>query len=156
MKKNNGVLYAAMALCIGSVIWLGFVLMRPAPASVSQFEKPPFEPQVIIPKSEPDKSEEGWLEAGDVRVHISEITRDGYRINIDALNPKDSSIWMKVRICDEEGVVLGESGVFKSGEQIEEVTLDKHNDSESYVIEIMGYEPETYHSAGCIRLNAKL
>lgn len=99
----------------------------------------------------------------------SELYQDGmaYRFSIcgvvrlegnDALvyltNPEENEVWLKLRVYDSEGVLLGESGLIKPGEYIKSVELSKELEAGSAVkLKVMGYEPDIYTSAGSVSLN---
>ena len=61
-----------------------------------------------------------------------------------------------MRILKDEKVV-GETGLLKPGEYIKEVKLDKSlKKDDEITLKVMGYEPDTYYSAGSISLNTKV
>ena len=63
-------------------------------------------------------------------------------------------MWLKLRVLDEGGGVLGESGLVRPGEYVKDVTLaEKLPAGTKIKLKIMGYEPETYRSAGSATLN---
>ena len=69
-------------------------------------------------------------------------------------NPADNGIWLKIRILDVSGNVLGESGLLKPGEYVQTITLESVPPiGTPIVLKIMAYEPETYYSAGAITLS---
>ena len=69
-------------------------------------------------------------------------------------NPEANDVWLKLRICDEEGKVLGETGLLKPGEYLRAVPLVQETALGTPVkIRIMGYEPQTYMSRGSISVN---
>lgn len=83
-----------------------------------------------------------------------QITKDGLALSLT--NPEGNGVWLKVRVYDEQGALLGESGILKEGEYVKEVLLsDAGNPSEESAIslKIMAYEPDTYYSAGVVTLN---
>ena len=69
-------------------------------------------------------------------------------------NPVENEVYLKLRILDEEDHVLGETGLLKPGEYVRCVELMRIPSSgEKLKMKIMGYEPETYNSAGAVLLN---
>lgn len=79
-------------------------------------------------------------------VKIQSSLADIYLTNIS-----DNSLWLKVRIYDEMGDIIGETGIIKPGEYVKSVQLSTVMSENSKIqIKIMSYEPETYHSGGAI------
>ncbi len=69
-------------------------------------------------------------------------------------NPESNEVWLKLRICDESGNILGESGLLKPGEYIRSVPLSVEVAAGTALrMRIMGYEPDTYMSAGSVSIN---
>ena len=72
-------------------------------------------------------------------------------------NPEENTVWLKVRILDEKGNILGESGLVRPGEYVRSVKLDSlPKETVDVSLKIMAYEPETYYSAGSAVLNTTL
>lgn len=78
-------------------------------------------------------------------------------VDVWLTNPAGNGVWLKVRILDENGQTLGESGLVKENEYVQSVTLDTiPQNSGNVSLKIMAYEPDTYYSAGAAVLNTKL
>ena len=61
---------------------------------------------------------------------------------------------MKVRVLDEAGQLLGESGLLPPDHYLPRLTLSRVPASgEMITVQVMAYEPETYYSGGSVRLN---
>ena len=72
-------------------------------------------------------------------------------------NPAENDVYIKVRILDLYGNILGESGILYPGEYVRDVNLTGTvYDSQSVVLKIMGYEMDTYYSAGSVTVNTKV
>ena len=72
-------------------------------------------------------------------------------------NPAGSPVWLKARILDESGAVLGETGLLRAGEYVRTVPLDAVPvQTADVTVKIMAYEPETYYSAGSVLLRTQL
>lgn len=110
------------------------------------------------------------MDAVDYRVAVcgAPVIEDGKAV-LYLTNPETNQVWIKVRLLDESGQTLGESGLLRQGEYTEFVTLDMNavkdaqaaqNVSEepgiAVLLRIMAYEPETYHSAGTVSLSTVL
>ena len=60
-------------------------------------------------------------------------------------------------MLDEDGEVLGETGLIRPGEYVQAVTFDAIPVSGTAIsMKVMAYEPETYHSAGAVTLNTTI
>ena len=57
-------------------------------------------------------------------------------------------------VRDEDGNILGESGLIRGGEYIKDIRLSRSIKSgEKIKLKVMGYEPDTYYSAGSVVLS---
>ena len=69
-------------------------------------------------------------------------------------NPAENAVWLKVRLLAADGTLLGETGLIRPGEYVRAVDLTTVPAPGSQIqLKIMGYEPETYQSAGSVTLN---
>lgn len=79
---------------------------------------------------------------------------DGKQALVYFTNPAENDTWTKLRVLDEKGNILGETGLLKPGEYVQFVTLGKGLAPGTPIkLKIMGYEPDTYLSAGSVVLN---
>lgn len=68
-------------------------------------------------------------------------------------NPESNTLWIKLRILSETGEILGETGLIKPGQYLEEATFQiLPNSGDKIVLKLMSYQPETYHSGGAVSL----
>lgn len=68
-------------------------------------------------------------------------------------NLEENPSWMKVRIYDENGNVLGESGIVRNGEYLRNVHINSAmTTGQTVVARMFFYEPETYMSMGAFNL----
>lgn len=85
------------------------------------------------------------------------VLMEGKQALVYFTNPAENDTWTKLRIYDESGNVLGESGLVKPGEYVQYVTLTKELAPGTPIkLKIMGYEPDTYTSAGAVVLNTQI
>lgn len=85
------------------------------------------------------------------------VLMDGKQALVYFTNPAENETWTKLRIYDESGNVLGETGLIKPGEYVQYVELDKELTPGTPIkLKIMGYEPDTYLSAGSVVLNTQI
>ena len=79
---------------------------------------------------------------------------EGNRADIWLTNPESNTIWLKLRILDEDGEILGETGLIRPSEYVQSVTFDTVPAPGATIsMKVMAYEPETYHSGGAVTLN---
>lgn len=85
------------------------------------------------------------------------VTMDGKQALVYFTNSPENDTWMKLRVFDEQDNRLGETGLIKPGEYVKYVKLNKNLPAGTNVkLKIMGYEPDTYLSAGSAVLNTAI
>ena len=85
------------------------------------------------------------------------VLMDGKQALVYFTNPEENDTWTKLRIYDEAGNLLGETGLLKPNEYVQYVVLDKELAPGTPIkLKIMGYEPDTYLSAGSVVLNTQI
>lgn len=149
---------AAGVLCALSLLALGVVWYTRS--QTPSFQPPAFDPAAQV--GTPTVAQEyQWTPV--------EVT-DGYTISLCAqprvegdeavvffTSPQDNQVWVKLRLLTQEGKLLGESGVVRSGAYVERVALAQPVTQDTPVVmQVVGYTPETWHSAGKVQLNATL
>lgn len=193
-EKNNRMLTAAAAVCVLSLAAMVYVLMSVNMKSrETEFVPPPFEAAAVEgrPDGSGDADAAGGMMLGEGAAEAgrqAELEALGYSM-LDAMtwkaalcgapaieegaavlyftNPEENQVWLKVRILDGSGQVLGESGILKPGEYVRTVALhmgvadaDPADFGQApglpVQLRIMAYEPETYHSAGAVSLSTEL
>ena len=163
MKREKILLAAAAILCAAAVFVMIYVLTAVLPDRTAQqeFVPPAFESTVQTGEPQPPE------ELGYTFVNIS----DGYTAGICSTpkltedrqlqvwfsSPADNQVWMRLQVCSGDGGGLGETGVIKPGEYVESVELTGELPMEgSAVYRIVGYTPESWHSAGNAELPVTL
>lgn len=123
--------------------------------SKQSFTPPPFEVSAI--EGTPKVSEELeynilYQEGMSFQVGLCgnvRVTKDSADIYLT--NTEENEVWIKVRVYDENGTILGESGLLKAGEYVKSVALTESISTDTQIkLKIMSYEPETYYSCGSI------
>ena len=65
--------------------------------------------------------------------------------------------WMKIKLLDADGNLLGESGLLRPGEYVEFVPLSRIPDSGGLIVaKVLLYEPDTYLSLGSAAIQVML
>jgi hypothetical protein len=161
-KKNNkdhresSVILIILAVALISLIAMVLVLCtagkkREQPA----FVPPDFDANAVAGTPEPPEDsgycvlyQEGMSFEVGLCGRVTVMDSDAY---VYLTNISDNSLWLKVRIYDEKGKVVGESGLIRPGEYIKSVRLLREIDGNTKIqMKIMSYEPGTYASGGAI------
>lgn len=169
-KTNQYTVPIILAVCLAVILTVTIVILCNPRTETAEFTPPPFEPSAVrgtpeVPEalgySSPYKEGMGYRFSvcGNVTVNGTEATV--YLTNPEENNGNDANgvngvntVWIKLRVTDEKGNVLGETGLIKPGEYVKNVTLTKALPEGTKIrLKIMGYEPGTYKSAGSATLN---
>ena len=127
----------------------------------AEFIPPPFEKNAVSGVPEvPEElgysapSKEGMAYRFSV---CGNVTLEGSEAVVYLTNPPGNDVWLKLRVLDESGKALGETGLINPGEYVRCVTLSSVPPVGTKIaLKIMGYEPETYRSAGSATLNTAI
>lgn len=153
-QKNRSILLLTAVVCALSLAVMVAALCHPK-SETGEFTPPPFDAaaQAGIP-AVPDGL--GWqeLDAQAFRVAVcGKFVPNGDSADVWLTNPEGNGVWLKLRVLDGEGNVLGETGLIKPDEYVRAVKLDRvPRTGAEIVLKIMTYEPETYYSAGAVDL----
>ena len=150
-------LVCAAVFCAVCVIFMITALLLPRPAVRGEFTPPPFAENAEVGLPEvPDAL--GWFtpQAEGLPMKVSVcgevIIADG-AADVYFTNHAQNDTWMQLRILDEDGQILAQSGIVRPGEYIRTVTFDRlPRDGAVIIHKIMAYEPQTYYSAGSFSL----
>ena len=158
-KQHPHTLAVAMILCLLACIGMVLALMFGQRQVQAPFVVPPFDTAAV--SGAPDADSVADLQTLDANVFrvkvIGEPQATGTSLDVWFCNPEDNDVWLKLRIMDTDGRILGESGLIKPGEYLRSVALHVAIESEMpVVLKVMAYEPETYHSYGAVSLNTNI
>ena len=156
MKKDKKflALIIVLIILISTIVYLVFNIK-----SKSTFSKPSFElnasteiPNNIDYESSIIKVKEGYS------IYINGIPKiEKNYLNINFISIEDNNVWIKIRVLDEEENIIGESGLIKPGEYLKNIKLNKKlKEEQNITYKIIGYEINSYMSAGTIELNTKV
>lgn len=152
MVKSKA-LYLAAAVC---VLALAGMIVSLAVTGQAEFTPPPFDQSAqtgtpVVPEGL------GWgeLDAQAFRVGVCGVFHvQGGAADVYLTNPASNGVWLKLRVLDGEGNILGETGLIRPGEYVQSVAIASAPESGAAIaLKLMAYEPETYHSAGAVTLN---
>ena len=153
MKKHIPLLLAAI-LCVASLTAMLFALNRET--ETGEFTPPPFDAaaEMGVPKV---PEELGYTELDCRAYTVALCGKLGADGQLWLTNPESNSVWLKLRVLDENGDILGETGLIKPGEFVKTVALNRVPKSGTPItLKIMAYEPDTYYSAGAASLNTAM
>ena len=153
-KRQQQLLTAVAVLCVVSVAVMIYALATPKTV-MGQFVPPPFEAAALTGTPQvPDGL--GWqeLDAKAYKVGLcGKLIPDGQAVDVWFTNPESNTIWMKLRLLDSKGNLLGETGLIRPGEYVRSVSLSTvPSTGSALVMKVMAYEPETYTSAGVVSM----
>lgn len=158
LPKINKMLILACFLCVLSLTGMLTALTLGQEQIQAEFSPPPFDPNACAGVPSPVGAGRREFDAEVFRVSIcGEIKPVGNVADIWLTNPESNTVWMKLRVLDKDGNMLGETGLIKPGEYLKGVCLSKVPVvGTPIVLKVMTYEPETYHSAGSISINTAI
>lgn len=156
-KKDRTLPILGGAFAVALVVMI-VALCIPGEPKKGEFVPPAFEPAAVagVPRvSEDSGYTELYKEGMAYRVSVCGIPAiDGQSLTVYFTNTEGNEKYLKLRVLDEDGGMLGETGLLKPGEYVERVELKKELAAGTKIkLKIMGYEPETYESAGVVSLN---
>lgn len=94
---------------------------------------------------------EGYI----VGIDTAPVYRNGV-LYLNVANDADSSVWFLVRVYHDDKKIV-QTGILYPGEYIGEVKCNQKLDAgENVMIQIIAYEPETYHSEGVARITCEI
>ncbi len=155
MKKNNRTVLLAGLCCLLSLAVMAAVLAGSQTEKLP-FTPPPFDPAAVA--GTPDVPENlGW---GELDAQVYKASVCGYLApenggaDVWLTNPETNAVWLKLRLLDSQGNILGETGLIRPGEYVRRISLTTvPKAGESVTLKLMAYEPETYYSAGAVTLS---
>ena len=158
-KKKNVIILCLLVLCSFSMVIM-IVSLTYKPKNI-EFVPPSFESEAI--KGMPEPQEElAWSELYQEGMSFKTGICANIIVHKDMAevyfsNSKDNTVWLKLRVLDENNNILGETGLITPGEYVKEVKLNGNiKEGQKIKLKIMAYEPETYYSEGSIILNTTI
>lgn len=158
MKRKIRPIAILAAICVLAVIGMIFSLIfggrTPEPAG---FTPPPWEAAAVqgTPDVPGDLGYSSPLADGmSYRFSVcGKVRVIGTEAIVYLTNPEGNNVWIKLRILDDAGNILGETGLIKPGEYVKAVRLTAPPATGTRIrLKIMGYLPDTYQSAGAATL----
>lgn len=159
-KRNTDIILISLvcAVAVALIFFAGLVIMNIDNSEPTKFIPPEFDSQATTGMPEvPDGM--GYLEVYKEGMSFNsfvcgEVNIIDGKADIYFTNPEKNTLWMKLRIFDEKGNVIAETGLIKQNEYLKTVNFDKVPANNSKIImKIMTYEPNTYYSGGAVSLS---
>lgn len=159
--KNKWALPTLAVVCVLSIglMIFGFIT-RPPQLKAPEFQAPPFAENAIsgAPDAEAAKKlgySELYQEGMGFKAGVCGVVniKDG-AADLYFTNPKENDVWMKLRVTDEEGEIIAETGLIKPGEYLKTVTFTEIPKAGAKIgMKVMTYVPESYESAGAVSIS---
>lgn len=164
MKKNPKTNKTVSVLC--GVFAVVLIVMSAALVfgrkhKTAEFTPPPFDPAAVAGVPEVPENL-GYIspyqEGMGYRFSVcGNVMTEGNTATVYLTNHAENEVWLKLRVLDENDNILGETGLIRPGEYIKDVALTENLTAGTKIkLKIMGYEPETYFSAGSATLNTAI
>ena len=151
-----GILYLLIAAAGVLIALWSYDHFRPAALT-----HPDFEPAAV--SGTPHVEEKYGYSALQVDAEYSVLlcgvpANDGQTVDFYLTNPEDNGVWLRAEVLDQDGQVIGATGVLRQGEYLPSITLESPlSDQETPVtVRIVAYAPDTWQSRGNVNLNMTL
>jgi len=156
MKDKKKIIILSFVLLILIII---IILLSINIKNKSTFVKPEFDSSVLTEIPESIDYKDSTLNISEnYDVYINGLPKvEDDNLIIDFISLKENNVWIKIRVLDETEKVIAESGLVKPGEYLRSINLSKQKQKNDKIIYmIIGYEIDTYLSAGTIKLNTRI
>ena len=149
---RKGILMSIIVLVLAI---FGFIYSLNIYNSKKEFIKPSFDDNTVvgIPTVNDDLGYEQLDAEGLYIVSLCgtpTIEKDNLKLYFTS--DKDNDVYLKARIFKNDKIV-GESGLIKPGEYIENIKVKNIKKNDNIVVKIMGYEIDNYYSAGTVTID---
>lgn len=146
-------------ICVLSLAVMIWALAFSGKEEKAEFVPPPFEKEAA--SGVPEVPEElGWgeLDAKAFKVSVCGVVcAEAESADVWLTNPQSNDVWLKLRMLDADGKILGETGLLRPGEYVRAIRMNRETEAgEKITLKIMSYEPETFYSEGAAVLNTTI
>ena len=165
-KQETRAVWITAVLCTAAVLTMLGVMLSiflqgaNTPPAPMEFSPPAFDSAAVtgtpsVPANRgytPIEVEQGY------RVFLcGEPQAIGDSAEVYFTSPTDNTVWLKLKLSDTDGNVLGETGVIKPGEYVQNMKLyDIPTASVAVKLTVIAYQPDTWYSMGTVGLNTNL
>lgn len=155
--KSVAAVYILLIIAVLSVITMIIALSLSEKDEKGEFIPPEFDAAAV--KGIPDVPENlgyssPYQDGMAYRFSVCGKVFEGDAATAYFTSDEENDVYLKLRILDEKGNILGESGLIQSGEYVKDIALSrKLMAGEKIKFKVMGYEKDTYYSAGSVVLS---
>ena len=148
-------------IAIVSFITMIFSVLGYVKSSKNEFIKPEFDNKAIAKELEitDELKELGYNEFYQEGMSYKfsmcgKVNIENKKATVYFTNDTNNETWLKLRIIDRNNNIIGETGIVRPGEYVENVDIKGNTKSgDKITLKIMGYVPEKYTSAGAVSVN---
>ena len=155
-------LIASLLICVAALVMMTVALCINKSASEAvEFSPPPYDANAVIGVPAEVPEDLGYskleIEKGYVFYLCGNIFLTGNKADVYFTSPADNSVFLRLRIVDENEQILGETGLIRPGEYLQNIVFDSIPQTSCPAkCKIIAYQPETYYSMGTVTLNITL
>ena len=156
MDKKQKIILLAVVLALAAVFTVAAVLVLGG----NTFVPPPFEPMAEkgVPTVTDDTLRYGSVSiTADYAVGLcgNAVYGEGM-LALYLTSPESNRFWMKAKIYDGDGRLLGESGLLRAGEYVKDIALSSAPSGDTLTVSVLAYEPDTYYSLGTAEITVSV
>ena len=128
LMKQKYILPALSAFCVLAVIGMICALVLGGKQdSKPEFTPPPFD--AAAQTGMPEVADESWTKIYQDGMSFTawvcgKVSVNGESADVYFTSVAENTVWLKLRITDESGNILGETGLLKPGEYVKSVKFD--------------------------------
>ncbi|MBQ3122837.1 MAG: hypothetical protein IJC14_01630 [Firmicutes bacterium] len=153
MSKREFLIIAILLIAILVVGIMVITDNRRGEVIIEDFEAPSFDEGAVLGVPENVDGAYRYSELAVAEGFIVSMCIDPVEVEGEAqvyfTSAAENIVWTKLQLFDENGKLLGESGVLRPGEYVESVTLlNVPKESSLIIAKLLSYEPDTYYSKG--------
>ena len=153
-KKEILILAALAVLVLGMAVAVAVTAGTSGPAVIAgEFVPPSFDAQAVAGTPGELESRRGYGTLTLQKDAVVSLCANVYMEGSDALlyltAHEGNAGWIRVKILDAQGQVLGQSGLLRPGQYVRAVPLEQVPEAGTILtVKILIYEPDTYYSLG--------
>lgn len=161
MKKKYTIISLVLVFLFVASLTTCIVVNAKNTNTVNRFIPPKFDKSAVA-GSVSAKDVKGYSEfdaKGVYKVGVCGlITLNGSGIDVYFSSPStNKDVWLKLRVLDSDGKILGETGLIKPGQYLKTMALKKvPTATKKVTLKVMSYVPGTYESKGAVSLDTTL
>ncbi len=162
MDKQQKMIITALSALVAILLIVTLVLRLSGGKEtvVGEFQPPEFDKLATLGTPQVDSSlnyKEISVAEGFKFSMCGNLTRQSDRCIIYFTSAPDNNVWLLVKIFDQSGNLLGQSGLLRPGEYVEYIALYSNVGANTPVtVKVLSYEPDTYISCGSAGANLVL